>query len=254
MEKSTIDRLNQLNLQFYEQVANEFSDSRSYAWVGWTKLFQKILPLRLIHQPRILDVGCGNGRWAEFLAGHYEKFTYLGIDSSKKLLKLASSKAIFGERSEDLSLREFNLLTLREKAEPPIFGQFDIVVAFGVLHHVPSFQLRHQLMELLVANVKPGGLIMVTAWQFMSDPKLKARVVDFPEIGIKAHEVESDDYLLDWRRGERTLRYCHLTSEIEMRQLVKDLGVTLVDQFAADGQSGQLNDYYIFKRENQSKL
>ena len=41
---------------------------------------------------RVLDLGCGNGRFAEFLAQNLDqniKIEYVGIDSSGELLELA---------------------------------------------------------------------------------------------------------------------------------------------------------------------
>ena len=68
MQQETIKMLNQLNRDFYYRVADDFSESRQYYWPGWQKIplfFKK--NQQNAKKIQVLDVGCGNARFAKFL-------------------------------------------------------------------------------------------------------------------------------------------------------------------------------------------
>ncbi|MBC8100170.1 MAG: class I SAM-dependent methyltransferase, partial [Armatimonadetes bacterium] len=56
------------------------------------------------------------------------------------------------------------------------------------------------------------------------------------------------DYLLDWRRGERALRYCHHVDDAELGALVAASGLSVVASYYADGESSTLNAYRVLYR------
>ena len=66
----------------YDIIASHFSHTRKYVW-------EDIKPFLDIIEPksRVLDLGCGNGRILQELKT--KQIDYLGIDQSKKLLKMA---------------------------------------------------------------------------------------------------------------------------------------------------------------------
>lgn len=60
-----------LNKKFYQSVAKDFSISRQKDWNGWDRAVQIAKnhlkePLRK-KGPKILDLGCGNGRFLKFM-------------------------------------------------------------------------------------------------------------------------------------------------------------------------------------------
>lgn len=256
MKKSTIDRLNKLNQEFYNQVAENFHETRAQAWAGWEQLLQLDL-LQTAKENKtnlfVLDLGCGNGRFAQFLQKNQLNIRYLGIDANQKLLNLGLQQADFQAKPDDWRLEEFDviqdLLEAGENGGGMDFGQFDVAVAFGFLHHLPSFWLRQKFLKLMAKQIDVGGLVIVTAWRFDRDENLLKRQKSLTEIGIEKDEIEADDYLLDWQRGTKATRYCHLVKLAEMEKLMEGSGLTLIKTFSADGKSGNLNDYYIFKRE-----
>ena len=52
--------------------------------------------------------------------------------------------------------------------------------------------------------------------------------------------MESDDYLLDWKRGGVGYRYVHLLTETEIDQLARAANLQIIHQFYAD------NDLNLF--------
>jgi 2-polyprenyl-3-methyl-5-hydroxy-6-metoxy-1,4-benzoquinol methylase len=87
VQKKIIRKLNQLNNKFYQSVADDFSESRQYFWQGWEKITEY---LEKNHRKiKILDIACGNARFAQFLKEKKVDFTYSGLDNSQQLIKIA---------------------------------------------------------------------------------------------------------------------------------------------------------------------
>ena len=91
MKKSIVYKLNTINAKFYQDVALEFHESRQFAWEGFNQLQNIIHPIfqdkTLI---KILDLGCGNARFADFINNFYQnKLFYEGVDNNQILLDIA---------------------------------------------------------------------------------------------------------------------------------------------------------------------
>lgn len=232
MDEQTIDPLNQINRAFYRVTAGHFDESRQRAWPGWERL-----AVHLRTPLTVLDVGCGNGRFGRFLAQHFDRSAvrYHGLDSTPELLERAREALI----AIDAVLEERDVIE-----QPPDSGQFDLVVAFGVLHHVPGHQQRQDFVRLLAQRVGPGGVLAFACWRFYEYERFRQRIVPWPE----GFAVEPNDFLLDWRRGENALRYCHYINNAEHAALVAATGLTEIDDYRADGESGDLNRYSVLRR------
>lgn len=261
MKKLTINRLNQLNQKFYEIVAEEFNETRSKAWDGWEKFLEIIASKKLLNFKQklfVLDIGCGNGRFANFLLSKNIKLGYLGIDANQKLLNKGLQQELFQNDEDNLRLEKFdvveNLLEIEGDEKGMDFGEFDLTVAFGVLHHLPSLELRKKFMRMLAAQIDEDGMVVVTAWRFDRDENLLKRQLNFSDFDFETNEIESGDYLLDWQRGEKAVRFCHLVLPKEMDELIKAAGLVLIETFTCDGKSNNLNDYYLCKKQNKSTL
>lgn len=219
MDESTIRRLNAINQQFYETVAVDFDATRQKPWAGWRQLVPYLRT-----GMRILDVGCGNGRFGEFVAENVQgAFSYVGLDSNAALLERA--RLALGHLDARLYARDVVTEPLGEN-----MGQFDLVVLFGVLHHVPGAAQRLDLMRRLARCVAPGGWLVFSEWRFYEDERLRARILPWDA----EMQVEPGDYLLDWRRGTLALRYCHDVDDAEHERLVAATGLTVAAEYRAD--------------------
>lgn len=262
MKATVIKALNQLNQQFYQAIGADFSATRATSWPGWNQLLpfiQEVLR-RDDHVASVLDLGCGNGRFLDFLQVHFKRFQYLGIDSSSTLLEIAQSKF------SDAIFTTFDVVEkyLRDgKIISPTDEKFDLIVLFGVSHHLPSRALRKQLLSDLRSLLTPNGLLIVSNWQFAADwQRFASHRVNWQSIWSNTalswwekirvwyllSQLEEHDYLLDWRTGVRSnevLRYCHFLDHEEMTTLVDEAGLRVVASFLADGKSGRLNEYFV---------
>ncbi|MDZ4229466.1 MAG: class I SAM-dependent methyltransferase, partial [Patescibacteria group bacterium] len=75
-----------LNRRFYLKTQQYFNRSRQSPWPGW----QKLLPYLQGQTLKVLDLGCGNGRFGIWLASHYS-IDYVGLDENQYLLDRAAA-------------------------------------------------------------------------------------------------------------------------------------------------------------------
>jgi SAM-dependent methyltransferase len=231
-------RLNAINRSFYEVAANDFDQTRAAPWPGWERLLPHLrLPLA------VLDVGCGNGRFGLFLHDRLHPtasnpLTYTGLDSSLPLLERARA-ALTDRVGLTLHLHPHDLTE-----QPLHLPPQDVIALFGVLHHIPGAAERAHLLRSLAAALNPGGLLVLTVWRFLDFPRFRQRIIPWPE----DIQPEPDDYLLDWRRGPYSLRYCHHTGDAELQALVAATNLIQIDTFRADGPQNRANLYLLLRR------
>ena len=244
MKAATVLQLNELNRQFYAQTATHFSETRAYAWPGWEILLPTFRDVLKEQSAAILDIGCGNGRFAEFLDEHIQdlQFSYLGIDSSKELLTIAVQKKILQQsmfQQEDLIQK---LVCNEPFFERPT--QFSLITVFGVLHHIPSLQLRKALLTELKKYLAPNGLLIFTAWQFDKLSNLFDRRISAQSAQFAVDDLEPNDYFLTWENDPKRIRYCHLIAETEANEIITATGLKIENSFESDGRFQQ-NTYYV---------
>ena len=253
---STAKRLSYVTSEFYAQQAQSFSATRQTPWQGWQRCLDAMPQLLAGEKPSVLDVGCGNLRFARFLrdkAGIVPA-KYFAVDNCKPLVENGEADTHVSE----LAFIELDVIkslldgTLSSRL---IIPPCDLVVAFGFLHHVPGAQKRSQLLGTLLEKTKPGGFVCVSFWQFMNSQKLAAKaqettVQGLRALGIDASELEEHDYLIGWQDKANTWRYCHHFSQEELDELLGSLGpdVHVCAQFSADGKDNNLNRYVILQR------
>ncbi len=258
MRETTRRALNALNRTFYEARGADFDASRDHPWPGWQRALASLTPAREADAPRrVLDVGCGNGRFGAWLAQQSETPTrYLGVDASTALLDRARAAFRDTPPSFEVELRELDFLEGEGPGSLPE-GPFDLVVLFGVLHHVPGRALRQRLVDACAERLAPGGLLVLTAWQFEGRPRFERSLMPddvvaalAPGWGFDAADLEPGDRFLGFGGDASVPRYCHHVDAGELAQLTGDLGLTELDAFDADGKSGDLNAYRVLVKSD----
>jgi tRNA (uracil-5-)-methyltransferase TRM9 len=242
MDAATIHRLNQINREFYRITAADFAATRGRAWPGWEALLPYLSPPSMT----VLDVGCGNGRFGVFLAQQVTvnpdspqpSIHYHGLDNNASLLQYAQT-ALTDLPQIEAQLTEHDIVE-----QPPTEGTYDRVVLFGVVHHLPGYTQRQAFMRTLAERVAPGGLLTFACWRFYEYERFQARITPWPD----DLQVEQHDYLLDWRRGETALRYCHYVDDDEHAALIKATGLSEIHTYRADGATGDANRYSVLRR------
>jgi SAM-dependent methyltransferase len=197
-------------------------------------------------------VGCGNGRFGDWLADHLAApHRYVGLDRSLSLLALASP------RRPRVVPRFLSDVVRSAGSIPCRTATYDAVLGLAFLHHVPSFHLRRALIDDLLRVLHPGGILALSFWQFATEDRFRRRMVSWRETGanaaspIDSSEVEEGDHLLAWGDRETppaAVRYCHHTSPEEADRLMFDQPAALLESYHADGRGGRLNLYCVWRR------
>ncbi len=122
---------------------------------------KKIMPLLNIKRGmRVLDIGCGVGRWAESVLSC--EATYVGIDSSDALLNIARRACfkIFGNSDQyDFLCIDFQKLYQRLPRKYVMEG-FDVIIINGVMMYINDKDLGRCLSDVnQLLNI--GGLFYV---------------------------------------------------------------------------------------------
>jgi tRNA (uracil-5-)-methyltransferase TRM9 len=239
MDDKIAARLLELNRKFYQTFADQFSATRHRLQPGVIRILDRVLS-----QESILDLGCGNGELAKELSLRGHQGNYIGLDATPQFLKIAREnlpqKTSFVFLQKDLSDPAWHEdLPLRE---------FDLIFAFAVLHHIPRSSLREQILEKVNNLLAQDGLFIHSEWQFMNSARLRERIQPWGKIGLEFDQVDSGDYLIDWRQGGQGLRYVHSFSSDELDLLAKDTGFEILDYFSSDGEGENLGLYQIWKR------
>jgi SAM-dependent methyltransferase len=241
MNDETIERLLALNRDFYASFAEHFAASRSVSDPALTS----ILP-HLPYRATILDVGCGNGRLALLLDQERPGSTYVGVDAIPELIADARAEASQLPRTE-VTFRVVDVTRHNWTKDLPCVP-FDCAVVLAVLHHIPDFNLRGKVLRGVANVLKPEGCAILSTWRFLAHQRMRRKVVDWGEIGIDESELDPGDYLLDWKRGGRGLRYCHMVDEEEVERLAAASGFAVRETFRAGGREGDLSLFAILDR------
>ena len=89
MIKEKDKQILELNKKFYQSVAYSFSETRQTPWKGWGKVVEIINDVLKNEKIKILDLGCGNGRFLEYIKKSFSNYEYVGMDENEDLLKEA---------------------------------------------------------------------------------------------------------------------------------------------------------------------
>jgi len=240
MDPNTAARLIEINREFYTRFGDSFSATRRRVQPGVRRVINM-----LRGDESILDLGCGNGELARELAKRGHRGAYLGVDFSLPLLRDAEAQpegfsAKFLEA--DLTQLSNNELLVESR-------KWNVVTALAVLHHIPSHEIRLDILRAVRGLLAKDGKLILSNWQFLNSEKLKARIKSWDEAGIQASDVDAGDYLLDWRSGEEGLRYVHHFSELELSVLAQEAGFVIRETFYSDGETGNLGLYQILEAQ-----
>jgi SAM-dependent methyltransferase len=249
MNAETVAVLDEINRSFYRLHAHSFSLSRGSPWPGWIRLLPLLQPALAGPDARILDLGCGNGRFLRWLHENCEEpVAAFGVDRSLPLLAHAVGSGSRLAAADPLAPQDLGCFRSES---------FDVIVVMGVLHHVPSRERRRALLEQIVRLLRPDGLAVVTCWQFGDRPRFLRRAIAWLDYNrqsarpVDVEQLEPGDTLLPWGDAEgdtESLRYCHHTPPEEMTELVNLAALEQVASFRADGATGDLNHYVVARR------
>jgi len=108
--------------------------------------------LDIFFQKRILEAGCGAGRFTEIM-----------LDAGASVWAADLSAAVEANYQNCYLKSGYSLCQADIRALPFAPEQFDIVVCIGVIQHTPN---PEGTIQSLCANVKPGGILLIDHYAY----------------------------------------------------------------------------------------
>lgn len=165
-------------------------------------------------ETELLDLGCGNGLMIPFVL---EKGVfYVGLDISENLIEICRER--YREEIEDNRTRFF----VGDATDLPFSDQeFDFIISFAVLHHIPSEELRQRYFREIRRVVRSKGKVKITVWNLLN-PWSSARF----DVGNQLQGENRGDVTIPWKGtfGQLINRYVHQFSVEELQSLAESSG------------------------------
>jgi 2-polyprenyl-3-methyl-5-hydroxy-6-metoxy-1,4-benzoquinol methylase len=117
------------------------------------------LPASYFRGRRVLDLGCGSGRWSYAMAKLGAEVVSVDVSDGA----VETTRRVLGEVTEPAVIQA-SLFQL--PFEP---GQFDFVVCWGVMHHTHS---TSEAFKAVAPLVKPGGIFHMMVYERRSPMKV----------------------------------------------------------------------------------
>ena len=153
---------------------------------------------------------------------------------------------------------------------PCLTHQADMLVCFGFMHHIPSAALRAHVLAELCAQIKAGGVMILSFWCFAQSAEgsakaaretmhafeaLTARAESGAEGAaankpiLTAEDFEPNDFMLGWKHTQGVMRYAHSFTEAEALQLIAGVSqLSYCTHWYADGKDNRSNLYVIAQK------
>ncbi len=187
--------------EVFDSIADSFSKTRQG---GWSEVDGYIGELE--GGELALDVGCGNGRYMEYLDERFSRV--VGVDFSFNLLRYVSTGyAVLGD-AEYLPVRDEIV---------------DFCLYIATLHHIPGRESRNNTLSEIYRVLEPGGYVFLSVWA------IEHKRFDGMRDEIRAND---GDIYVPWRSGdleETYQRYYHIFTEDELRDELGDSSLEIVD-------------------------
>ena len=237
MDKKTADRLISQTRENYDNISESFSQTRNYLWPEMASLVMGSFKMG----SRVLDIGCGNGRFYEFFK--QKGVRYVGVDNSEKLI--AAAKIKFPEA--DFRVADALCLPFEE-------NEFDLAVSTAVLHHIPSKVYRRLFFKEARRVLKPGGCLVVEVWDLRLTSMIKSkqwkRLKIFAKSQIKIaaglDKFDFGDFFIPWQNKYQ--RYVHGFTFSELKKLASGAGFQIYKTDIASLGSKEGNLYIVAKK------
>lgn len=203
----------------YNSIADKYSRVREKNWKEFDFLFDKYLS----SGDKVLDLGCGNGRF--YPAFKKRNADYHGIDVSSKLIEIAQKR--YPEARFEISSIE--------SIESNSFGK---IYSIAVLHHIPSHDLRLGFLREARRVLRNGGYLILTVWNLKEKMKKRSFLSWF--------KLDKGDIFLPWYGSKDT--YFHCFNLEELVQLAKEAGFEIIDKGEISvGERPYSNFYFVGK-------
>ena len=199
----------------YNTTASSFASSRDRMWPEFKFLFDYTKK-----NEKVLDLGCGNGRFSQYL----EDAEYVGADFSEKMIQEAKKR--FSEKQ----------FVVADATKLPFEDNyFDKVYSIAMIHQIPSHEYRLKALLEIKRVLNPNGSIFLTVWKASGTPPPRC-----------FERGEGKDVFL------KRDRYYYLFDEGELSSLAEEAGFSIKEEGVVE-KDNRSNIYIIAEKSNSNK-
>lgn len=167
--------------RFWDKTARKYARDPIGDLAGYERTLEAV-GRRLAPEHRVLELGCGTGTTALRLASGVAQ--YVATDVSAEMIAIAR------EKTDGAALPQLTFEVVPAEAAPGPAGQFDVVLAFNLIHLVKD---RRAALESAHSLLKPGGLfISKTPLLKEMNPLIRAVIPVMQAVGKAPHVAVFD--------------------------------------------------------------
>lgn len=217
----------------YNLIASDFSRTRGKPWEELNFLLEKYLK----EESRVLDLGCGNGRFYPLFKK--KSVEYIGADISEKLIEIAKKR--YPEANfQTISPFNFNFPN----------NYFDEVFSIAVFHHIPSEQFRIRFLKEVKRILKDEGILVLTVWKLSLKKEIGLFLKYIYFKLFKKLDIDFRDDFVSW--AKKLDRYYHFFSKKELKKLVKKAGFKIIKIGLLKGKRTKRKNIYLVAQNKPS--
>lgn len=196
----------------YDEISKDFSSTRGHPWYEF-EIYKELIK----SGDKVLDLGCGNGRFYDFI--NDMEVDYTGIDVSEGLLNIAASRFKGKKFLSKFRFKVGSFLDIPYKR--PTFDKIFCIASF---HHIPSKELRVEALDEMRRVLKKDGLIAISVWNLW---RKKYRKYIWASL-FRIFKYDFKDCFVPFQG--KVKRYYHAFSLPEIRSLFSDSGFYIVEE------------------------
>jgi len=213
----------------YNLIAEDFSRTREKIWEETRFLFDNYLK----EDNKVLDLGCGTGRYAELFKDR--KIEYIGADIAEEQIRIARKK------HPEAKFQTIDFLNF-----PFSDNHFDKIYSIAVFHCIPSKEYRIKFLKEVKRILKKDGLLILTVWKSKRwNVSLLFKYTILKLIGKS--KLDFRDFLEPW--ADKTERYYHWFSKRELSEIVKKAGFKIKETGVIKNKTGNRQNIYLVAKK-----
>lgn len=167
----------------YEKIYKKFGINLPWCLEGVPNFFKSLIKSGWVKPCKTLDLGCGIGDYANYLARR--KFNVLGIDISKTAIKMAKEKYL---PNKNLQFKVYDIFKLKELKE-----KYDFIYEISILHNIKP-EKRKDYIKNICSVLNKKGKLLVCAFS-KDDLLFKGKEsLYFPELDNTVYPLAKEDF------------------------------------------------------------
>lgn len=213
------------SFQWEHPKALEYGDTIRQRVIGYDFIFELMVDLlkaSSVDPTEIVVVGAGGGQELISLLPIYPKATYLAVDPSENMLKLAKKCLVERELEGDIQF-------FAEKLQHvPINRQVDVITCHLVLHFLPTKDEKIDLIKQMADRLKKGGYCFISSINVdMNSSQFEHMIEAWGEKMLRDGLTEKQWHKFKGELGDAVIP----VSSAEIEKLFEDAGLKVLQKY-----------------------